>query len=377
MKSSLLQSLAVTSLVGALALALGAGVLPGVHAPSAAATQGAIDLTAIDADPTTPGIQPCRSVKPGDTFFVDLIVGPIEAADSNNFASGGNVGLNFDTADFTSPGMDFGPGALDDVAELTSFPLATSKDKAPGITHFARAYLTDPNVSAPNVVGRIVAARATLTAGSGTGIKTIRVTKSAPLDGSFDFFMGASPTVQPTTVQSASIAIGTSCPVTNPPSASPPTVSTGPDTSQTLTLTATDADGNCPLAFSIASGPSNGDLGEITDVSCTNGTATAKVVYTPRSGFTGTDTFTYRVSDGTNESEDVKASVLVGSEEPQPTAGDSTPPDPTDAASQTSDDGDTDWALIAVIAAAAAVATAAAGTAVWWRLRQPGRPREG
>ena len=393
MKRSLLSPLAVTALVGALSMLIGLGASPGPQGVlTAAASSGSIDFAKIDADPGAPGIQPCRSVGPGETFSIDLIVGSIDAADSDNFASGGNIGFNFNTGDFTSPDIDFEPGALNDIGDLTSFPLGTSDEKAAGKTHFARAYFTSPNVSAPGLVGSVAVARATLTAGTETGMKPISITSSAPLDGSFDFFMGASPTVQPATVQSASIAIGADCPPNNPPSAAPQSGSADPDTPQTITLTATDPDGDCPLAFSIVSRPSDGELGEITDVSCSNGTATADVTYTPQGGFLGTDTFTYQVSDGTGESEEVSVSVVVGDEAPsQPPAEGTAPPDTTPAADadtdteettepgaagQASDDGDTNWTLITVIAVAAAAAAAALAAGVWWRLRRPGRPRE-
>ena len=162
-----------------------------------------------------------------------------------------------------------------------------------------------------------------------------------------------------------------------------------------FSATATDPDGSCPLTFIIVSPPSDGDLGEITDVSCSTGTATATVIYTPNDGFVGEDPFTYRVSDGTSESEEVSVGVLVGSQEPsQEPAGDTPPQDTTPGAggdtstgdtdaietadsSQTSDDGDTNWTLIIIIAVAAAAATAAVATGVWWRLRRPEQPREG
>jgi hypothetical protein len=395
MKRSLLSPLAVAALVGALLMLIGLSASAGPQGVlTAAASSGSIDFAKIDADPGAPGIQACRSVSPGEKFSIDLIVGSIDAADSSNFALGGNIGFNFNTGDFTSPDIAFESGVLGDIGDLTSFPLGTSDEKAAGKTHVGRAYMTGPSVSAPGLVGTVAVARATLTAGTKTGMKPIRITKSTPLDGSFDFFMGASPSVQPATVQSASIAIGANCPSNNPPSAGPQGGSADPDTPQTITLTATDPDGDCPLTFSIVSGPSSGELGEITDISCTNGTATAEVIYTPQGGFLGTDTFTYRVSDGTGESEEVSVSVAVGGEAPSPPPGEGTePPETTpaaggdtdadtdetigpDAASQPSDDDDTNWTLITIIAIAAAAAAAALAAGAWWRLRRPGRPGE-
>ncbi len=59
-----------------------------------------------------------------------------------------------------------------------------------------------------------------------------------------------------------------------------------------ITLKATDPDGN-PLTYSIASGPTNGALGPI------QGNV---VVYTPSVDYTGPDSFTYKASDGTQDS---------------------------------------------------------------------------
>ena len=396
MKTSLLSPLAATALVGVLSILIALGASSGPQGLlTAAASSGSIDFAKIDADPGAPGIQPCRSVGPGETFSIDLIVGSIDAADSDNFASGGNIGFNFNTGDFTSPDIDFEPGALDDIGDLTSFPLGTSDEKAAGKTHVARAYLTSPNVSAPDLVGSVAVARATLTAGTETGVKPIRITKSTPLDGSFDFFMGASPTVQPTNMQPATIAVGVDCPSDgasdsappdSPPDSAPP--DSAPDSApsggtpvpggpQTITLSTAAPEGDCPSTFTIVEGPSNGTLGEISSVSCSEGIATATVLYTPDDGFSGNDSFTFKVADGDGDAESVTVNVLPV--DATPAAAADTDTEETagpGAASQASDDGDTNWTLIAIIAVAAAAAAAALAAGAWWRLRRPGRPRE-
>ncbi len=162
MNRPLLWPLAATALVGALSLLIALSPGGGSQGVSAAAAgSGAIDFAKIDADPDAPGIQPCRSVATQETFSIDIIVESIDAADSDNYASGGNVGINFNTGDFASPNIDFEPGGIDDVDGFASVPLGTSEEKTAGKTHVAQGYF-NPNASAPNITGTIVVARATL-----------------------------------------------------------------------------------------------------------------------------------------------------------------------------------------------------------------------
>jgi VCBS repeat-containing protein len=72
---------------------------------------------------------------------------------------------------------------------------------------------------------------------------------------------------------------------------------------KTITLSYTDGDGPGPHTFDIVDGPSHGTLGS------DDGDAT--VVYTPTAGFTGKDSFTFRVSDGKDASALATMSVVV------------------------------------------------------------------
>ena len=65
-----------------------------------------------------------------------------------------------------------------------------------------------------------------------------------------------------------------------------------------------DAEGS-PVSATIVTGPSNGSLSSFNGA---NGT----FVYTPNTTFVGVDTFTYRVSDGTDDSNLATVSIAVG-----------------------------------------------------------------
>lgn len=114
-----------------------------------------------------------------------------------------------------------------------------------------------------------------------------------------------------------------------PPIASDVSAATDHDTPVTVTLSGLDVDG-CELAFAIVAGPAHGALGAIGDLGCTAGTPnrdSGTVTYTPTAGFGGTDTFTYKVNDGTNDSNVATVTITVAAAAtPTPT---STPGGPT------------------------------------------------
>ena len=100
---------------------------------------------------------------------------------------------------------------------------------------------------------------------------------------------------------------------TNPPTASNETASTDQGVAVPVTLHGSDVE-VCELTFSIVAAPANGSLGPITNNLCASGSPnadTASVTYTPSAGFSGTDSFTYKVNDGTSDSNIATVSIAV------------------------------------------------------------------
>ncbi len=108
-----------------------------------------------------------------------------------------------------------------------------------------------------------------------------------------------------------------------PPAAGDQSVNTDEDAPVDIVLSGLDLD-TCDLTFSIVTPPANGSLSPITDHACMLGTPnsdTATVTYAPATGFSGSDSFTYIVNDGSNDSNVATVSINVRSlTTPTPTA---------------------------------------------------------
>jgi large repetitive protein len=92
------------------------------------------------------------------------------------------------------------------------------------------------------------------------------------------------------------------------------TVSTGEDTAVSFTLNAgSDLDGDA-LSYIVVAGPGQGSL------TCTGGTST-NCTYTPPTDFEGTTTFTYKVNDGTLDSNTATVTINVSASNDPPVVG--------------------------------------------------------
>ena len=88
--------------------------------------------------------------------------------------------------------------------------------------------------------------------------------------------------------------------VNDPPMANDDSVTIQEDTLAPITLAGSDLDGD-PLIYSVLTGPCHG---------CLNGTA-PNLIYTPKANFNGSDSFTFKVNDGTADSAVATVSITV------------------------------------------------------------------
>ncbi|HEX6717311.1 MAG TPA: kelch repeat-containing protein, partial [Pyrinomonadaceae bacterium] len=114
-------------------------------------------------------------------------------------------------------------------------------------------------------------------------------------------------------------------PANTAPVAASQSVATNEDTPLPITLSGTDADGN-NLTFSIVIGPSHGSLGSLGAPSCSGSpsTCTSAVTYTPAANYNGPDSFTFKVNDGTADSNTATVSITVNSVNDAPSGANNT-----------------------------------------------------
>ena len=102
-----------------------------------------------------------------------------------------------------------------------------------------------------------------------------------------------------------SISVNPATPVNTPPVAKAQSVTTNRDTAASINLGATDKDGDT-LTYSLTSSPKQGSISSFDK-------NTGTVVYTPKSGYTGNDGFTFTANDKSSTSNSAKVSITVNS----------------------------------------------------------------
>jgi serine protease AprX len=107
------------------------------------------------------------------------------------------------------------------------------------------------------------------------------------------------------------------------PIAAATSASTSEDGAVSVALSGTDAE-TCDLTFSVVSAPAHGTLGPISNAPCSAGDPnadSATVTYSPHANYNGSDSFTYRVGDGQDNSTAATAALTVAEVNDLPLAG--------------------------------------------------------
>jgi Bacterial Ig domain/Cadherin-like beta sandwich domain/HYR domain/Galactose oxidase, central domain/Kelch motif/Regulator of chromosome condensation (RCC1) repeat len=228
------------------------------------------------ANGTLSGSGASRTYTPAANFF---------GTDSFTFKA------NDGTVDSATATVSITVTAVNDAPLANAQSVTTDEDTAASIT------LTGSDVDAGTTLTfAIVAgpANGTLT-GTGTG-RTY--TPAANFFGTDSFTFKANDG----TVDSATATISiTVTAVNDAPLANAQSVTTNEDTAASITLTGSDVDAGATLTFAIITGPANGTL---------SGSGAGRT-YTPAANFFGTDSFTFKVNDGTVDSATATVSITV------------------------------------------------------------------
>ncbi|HYJ87102.1 MAG TPA: DNA/RNA non-specific endonuclease, partial [Pyrinomonadaceae bacterium] len=108
----------------------------------------------------------------------------------------------------------------------------------------------------------------------------------------------------------------------NKPGTANQSATTPEDTPVEITLEAVRPSNTTTLTFSIVTGPTNGSLGSIGTSSCVDLECSATVTYTPGTNYNGPDSFTFKVNDGTQDSNTSTVTITVNSVNDDPDAVD-------------------------------------------------------
>jgi gliding motility-associated-like protein len=220
--------------------------------------------------------------------------------------------VNDGTVDSNIATISITINAINDVPVANNLSVTTPEDTALPITLSATdvdagTTLTYSIVTPPS--------NGTLSAVAGAGVT---YTPNANYNGPDSFTYRANDGTANSNTATVSITV---TPVNDAPIANAQTITINEDQSVAITLTGSDVDGD-PLTYSIVANPTNGTL---------SGTA-PNVTYTPNSNYNGSDSFTFKVNDGTVDSNIATISITINAINDVPVANNLSVTTPEDTA---------------------------------------------
>ncbi len=170
----------------------------------------------------------------------------------------------------------------------------TTLAASPGATLNANLYVSDPDAGQTVQVNVAGAGFASVLAAGGTTY-ILRLAPGLTEGGQFTLTLTARDNLNATTSQTVALRVNRA------PTATAQTVATTEATAKTITLTGNDPDRDA-LTYSIVAQPVRGKLSTLTGTDLT---------YIPPLGFSGADSFTFKVSDGAAESATATVTINV------------------------------------------------------------------
>jgi uncharacterized repeat protein (TIGR01451 family)/gliding motility-associated-like protein len=257
---------------------------------------GTIDVTTVDIDPSTAGIQRTKTMAGEGTYVVDAF-GIVTFTPVLNF-NGTATSISYTVKDNS--------GALSNIATLSI--TVTAVNDAPVTSSISVTTNEDTSVSgtltATDVEGNVLTFTKSTNPSHGTVVVnangTFTYTPDPNYNGTDSFTYQVCDNGVPSLCATATVTITVTA-VNDPPVASALPVTTLEDTSVSGVVSATDADGDV-LTFGKSTNPAHGTV-----VVNANGTFT----YTPSLNYNGPDSFVVVVSDGKGGTTSVTVYVTV------------------------------------------------------------------
>ena len=260
-------------------------------------TAKAITLTGSDVD--------------GDTLTYTIVASPSKGtlsgtAPSLTYTPTANLNgsdsftfkVNDGTVDSAAATVSITINAVNDAPVANAQSVTTDEDTAKAIT------LTGSDIEGSTLTYTIVTSpsKGTLT---GTA-PNLTYTPTANLNGADSFTFKVNDGSKDSTAATVSITIN---PINDAPVANAQSVTTDKNVAKAITLTGSDVEGST-LTYTIVTNPSKGTL---------SGTA-PNLTYTPTTNLTGSDSFTFKVNDGTVDSAAATVSITINSSNSAPVA---------------------------------------------------------